>query len=161
MAWKLYDGYNSSDKDKPLNLNSQIIKDLYNKLLGFYYNQYQLPLQTRWGYELRTAKQYLDRRIAHIDFAYWFIEEIEKNYRNPPKSYLNDWKLFQSWLHNSKLNIQIKCIVNFAGYFYEPLMQFMVGQDTVSQIYQKGQLVNLPPGQRAHEMPDKVYVRIS
>ncbi|EXX52540.1 uncharacterized protein OCT59_018385 [Rhizophagus irregularis] len=44
LAWKLHDGYDSSDKDKPLNINSQIIKDLYDSLLGFHYNQYQLPL---------------------------------------------------------------------------------------------------------------------
>lgn len=60
LAWKLHDGYDSSDRDKPLNINSQIIRNLYDGLLGFHYNQYQLPLRTRWGYELRTAKQYVD-----------------------------------------------------------------------------------------------------
>lgn len=30
LAWKLHDGYDASDKDKPLNINSQIIKDLYS-----------------------------------------------------------------------------------------------------------------------------------
>src|SRR3954451_8804663 len=73
LAWKLHDGYDSSDKDKPLNINSQIIRELYDGLL---YNQYQLPLRSCWGYELRTAKQYLDRHSAHIKFASWFIEKM-------------------------------------------------------------------------------------
>ncbi|CAG8531686.1 2437_t:CDS:2 [Rhizophagus irregularis] len=103
LAWKLHDGYDSSDKDKPLNINSQIIKDLYD------------------------TKQYLDRHIAHTEFANWFIGEIERN--NTPKSYLNDWYLFRFWLLDSKLNIQIRCLVKFAEHFYEPLMQFIVGKD--------------------------------
>ncbi|CAG8843567.1 19515_t:CDS:1, partial [Gigaspora margarita] len=90
LAWKLNDGYDSSDKDKPLNINSQVIRNLFSGLLGFQYNQYQLPLRTRWCYELRTAKQYLDRRVAHIDFTNWFINKLE-NYNNTPKQYLNDW----------------------------------------------------------------------
>jgi hypothetical protein len=61
LAWKLHDGYDSSDKDKPMNINSSIIKDLYNALLGFHFNQYQLPLRARWGYELQTARQYINR----------------------------------------------------------------------------------------------------
>ncbi|CAI2172691.1 20113_t:CDS:2 [Funneliformis geosporum] len=51
-----------------------------------------------------------------------------KNHKTS-KQYLGDWSLFQSWLYDSKLNIQIKCLVNFAEHFYEPLMQFMIGQD--------------------------------
>ena len=77
--------------------------------------------------------------------------------RKTSKQYLNDWSLFQSWLLNQKLNIQIKCLVNFAEHFYEPLMQFLIGQDTALRIYQNGKLTKLPPGRRAHEMPDKVY----
>ena len=38
LAWKLHDGYDASDKDKLLNINSLIIKDQYNALLGFYFN---------------------------------------------------------------------------------------------------------------------------
>ena len=105
---------------------------------------------------MKTAKQYLDRHSAHIEFTNWFIKELE-NRKNPPKSYLNDWRLFQSWLADPKLNIQIKCLVNFAEHFYEPLMQFMVGQDTIPRIYQDEQLIALPPGRRAHEMPDKIF----
>ncbi|PKY52833.1 hypothetical protein RhiirA4_470718 [Rhizophagus irregularis] len=156
LAWNLHDGYNSSDKDKPLNINASIIKKLYDGLMGFHYNQYQLPLRSRWGYELRTAKQYLDRREAHILFARWFITQLE-NYHNTPKAYLNDWRLFESWLSNSIVNIQVKCLVNFAEHFYEPLVQFIVGQDPNLRIIQNGQLVQLPFGRRAHEVPDKVY----
>lgn len=79
-----------------------------------------------------------------------------ENYQNVPKSYLNEWYLFKSWLNDPKLNIQIKCLVNFAEHFYEPLMQFMVGYDPIPRIYQNNQLVTLPSGRRAHEMPDKV-----
>ncbi|RIB27756.1 hypothetical protein C2G38_1694737 [Gigaspora rosea] len=75
-----------------------------------------------------------------------------------PKSYLNNWYLFQLWLLDPKLNIQIKCLVNFAEHFYEPLMHFLIGQDKIPRIYQNNQLNILPPGRRAHKMPDKVYV---
>ncbi|RIB26422.1 hypothetical protein C2G38_2163516 [Gigaspora rosea] len=155
LAWKLHDGYDSSDKDKSLNINSQIIKDLYDGLLGYHFNQYQLPLRLRWGYELKTAKQYLNRRLAHIEFTQWFITEMEKH--KTPKSYLNDWHLFRLWLLDPKLKIQIKCLVNFAEHFYEPVLQFLVGHDKIPRIYQNNQLSVLPPGRRAHEMPDKVY----
>jgi hypothetical protein len=155
LAWKLHDGYNFSNKDKPLNINSNIIRNLYDGLFGFHYNQYQLPLRSRWGYELRTAKQYQDRHKSHIQFTYWFIDKMANH--NALKSYLNDWYLFKSWINNdAKLNIKIKCLINFAEHFYESLMQFVVGQDSVLQIIQDGQLVLLPPGCKTHEMPDKV-----
>lgn len=112
--------------------------------MGFHYNQYQLPLRTRWGYELRTAKQYLNRYTAHLEFATWFIDEMKN--RNAPKQYINNWCLFRSWLLDSKLNIQIKCLINFADHFYEPLMQFLIGYDKVPRIYQNNKLSNLPPG---------------
>ena len=35
-------------------------------------------------------------------------------------------------------------------------MQFLIGQDPVPRIIQDDQLILLPPGRRAHEMPDKV-----
>ncbi|RIB24662.1 hypothetical protein C2G38_2139166 [Gigaspora rosea] len=153
--------YMSGDKkgavvlfNKKTNGNSLRI-DLYDGLLGYHYNQYQLPLRTRWGYELRTAKQFIDRRTAHVEFANWFVSELKNH--NTSKQYFNDWCLFQSWLLNSKLNIQIKCLINFAEHFYEPLTQFMTGQGKTPRIYQNNQFINLPPGRRAHEMPDKVY----
>jgi hypothetical protein len=50
--------------------NASLIKELYDGLMGFHYNQYQLPLHSRWDYKLQTAKQYLNRREAHILFAH-------------------------------------------------------------------------------------------
>ena len=40
--------------------------------------------------------------------------------------------------------------------FYEPLMQFMIGQDPCPRIYTESGFKALPNGRRAHEMPDKV-----
>ncbi|GET64031.1 hypothetical protein GLOIN_2v1761399 [Rhizophagus irregularis DAOM 181602=DAOM 197198] len=156
LAWNLHDGYNASDKDKPLNINSQIIKNLYDGLLGFHYNQYQLPFHSRWGYELQIAKQYLNRHAAHIEFTNWFIEKLEIR-KTTPKTYLENWHLFKTWLVDPKLNIQVKCLVNFAEHFYESLVQFMVKQDPIPWLYQNDQLITLPPGRRAHKMPDKVF----
>jgi hypothetical protein len=156
LAWKLHDGYDSSDRDNPLNINAQIIKNLYDGLLGFHHNKYQLPLRSRWGYELQTAKQYLSRHAAHIEFTNWFTESLE-NLKTTPKAYLENWQLFKIWLADPILNIQVKCLVNFATHFYEPLAQFMVKQDPIPRLYQNDQLITLPPGRRAHEMPDKVF----
>ncbi|RIB05986.1 hypothetical protein C2G38_2218178 [Gigaspora rosea] len=101
--------------DKPFNINSQIIKNLYIGLLRFYYEQYQLPLCSKWEYELQTAKQYLNRHIAHIEFTQWFIKELEN--------------------------------LTFAEHFYKPLMQFMVGHNPISWVYQNNELVTLPSSQ--------------
>lgn len=64
-----HDEYNSSNKDKPLNIKSKSIQDLYDGLFRFHFSQYQMPIRGRWGYELRTA-------IA----------------------YISDWHLFRDWL---------------------------------------------------------------
>ncbi|RIB03307.1 hypothetical protein C2G38_2123347, partial [Gigaspora rosea] len=85
-----------------------------------------------------------------------FITQLE-NYYKTPNSYLRDWQLFKSWITNPKLNIQIKCMVNFAEHFYEPLIQFMVGQEPISHIIQNDKLIKLSPGRRAYEMTEKVY----
>ncbi|RIB20651.1 hypothetical protein C2G38_2178764 [Gigaspora rosea] len=155
LAWYLHDGYNSSNKGKPLNIKSDWIQKLYDTLLGYHFSQYQLPIRGRWGYELRAAKQYLDRREAHLKFANWFIRELENN-QNTPAAYLSDWCLFRDWLLNKKLNIQVQCLVTFGEHLYEPLMQFMVGKDPIPRIQVENQLDQLPPGRRAHEMLDKV-----
>ena len=60
LTWNLHNGYDSSDKDKPMNITSEKIRNLYDSLLGYHFTQYQLPLQSRWGYELQTARQYLE-----------------------------------------------------------------------------------------------------
>lgn len=155
LTWSLHDGYDSSDKDKPMNITSEKIRKLYDSLLGYHFTQYQLPLQSRWGYELQTAKQYLERCETHIEFANWFISKME-NCPKSPSSYLNDWKLFLSWLTSTNLNVQIRCLVRLGEIFYEPLMQFMIGQDPHPRIYTESGFKNLPNGRRAHEMPDKV-----
>ncbi|RIB30789.1 hypothetical protein C2G38_2151764 [Gigaspora rosea] len=47
LTWYLHNGYNSSDKDQPLGMTSEIINQLYDSLIGFHFNQYQEPLRTR------------------------------------------------------------------------------------------------------------------
>ena len=79
-----------------------------------------------------------------------------ENCPKTPSSYLNDWKLFLSWLTSTNLNVQIRCLVRLGEIFYEPLMQFMIGQDPHPRIYTESGFKNLPNGRRAHEMPDKV-----
>ncbi|CAG8846973.1 15637_t:CDS:1, partial [Racocetra persica] len=59
--------------------------------------RYQQPIRQRWLYELRTAKQYLDKREIHICFTQFFIEQLE-NAKNVPKSYLHKWQIFLKWL---------------------------------------------------------------
>jgi hypothetical protein len=154
LTWDLHDGYNLSDKGKPLGINSEIIRNFYKALLGYEFNQYQLPLRTRWGYELKTAKQYLEHRNVHIQFARWFIPMLENH--NTPDAYLDKWRLFNTWLLNLLVNIQIKILTQFGIYFYEPLFQFFVIQDPIPRILNNNTLEKLPPGCRAHEMPDKV-----
>ncbi|RIB13843.1 hypothetical protein C2G38_2040645 [Gigaspora rosea] len=119
-----------------------------------------MPICDCWSYELRTAKQYLEQHEKHIEFANWFIKMLEKNWRTPV-AYISDWRLFRDWLLNKKLNIQIQCLVTFGEYFYEPLMQFMVGTDTIPHIRLDNRLVQLLPGRRAHKMPDKINEWIS
>ena len=43
LAWNLHDGYDSSDKGKPMNMTSKKIQELYDSLLGFHFTQYQMP----------------------------------------------------------------------------------------------------------------------
>ncbi|CAI2188324.1 8221_t:CDS:2, partial [Funneliformis geosporum] len=80
----------------------------------------------------KDSKAILNRYTAHIEFTNWFIEKLE-NHKATPKAYLENWRLFQIWIVDPKLNIQIKCLVNFAEHFYEPLVQ------------------------HAHKMPDKIF----
>src|SRR5436305_1780470 len=110
------------------------------------------PIQSRWRYELQTAKQYLERCNAHIEFSNWFINTLE-SYPKAPSSYINDWKLFLVWLMDVKLNIQICCLVRLGEIYYEPLMQFITGQDPIPRIHTESGYKNLPNGRRAHEMP--------
>ncbi|CAB4380068.1 unnamed protein product [Rhizophagus irregularis] len=155
LAWELHDGYDSSDKNKALDMTGEKIKELYQNYLGIHFTQYQRPICGRWGYELLTIKQYLERRTFHLAFADWFIESLE-NLHKPPQAYVQKWRLFMQWMQDPKLTIQIKCLMRFGVCFYEPLMQFIVGQDPKPRIIHENNLEQLPPGCRAHEMPDKV-----
>ncbi|RIB05445.1 hypothetical protein C2G38_596117 [Gigaspora rosea] len=155
ITWHLHNGYGNNNSGAPMNIKSDYIQDLYKALIGYCHSQYQMPLQTHWGYELRTAEQYLERRESHLQFAEWFIRTL-KSYPNATPSYLNNWRLFHTWLNDKKLNIQLKCLVKFGNHFFNPLMEFIVGQDNVPRIFNGKDWINLPPGRRAHEIPDKV-----
>lgn len=155
LAWELHDGCDSSDKDMPHNITRQKIHDLYKEYFGFSFNQYQRPIRGRWGYELLSAQQYLERHDYHLEFGNWFIQAL-RTLHKPSETYINKWRLFLEWLQNPKLTIQVKCLVRFGKYFYEPLMQFIAGQDPIARIYHEDYYEKLPSGHRAHEMPDKV-----
>jgi hypothetical protein len=155
LVWELHNGYDKTDKDKPLGMKAEIIYNLYKTRLNFDMNQYQKPMRSRWLYELKTAEQYLKCKQAHIQFVEWFIPKLCT--LKTPKSYLNKWRLFQTWLNDPQLNIQIKCLVKFGKEFYEPMMTFLNGFDPQPKIFiENNEFVPLPPGYRAHEMPEAV-----
>ncbi len=58
LAFYLYDGYDESNKDNPLNIKAETIYQLYKELLDYNLTKYQKPIKQRWLYELKTAKQY-------------------------------------------------------------------------------------------------------
>ncbi|CAG8820025.1 12905_t:CDS:2 [Gigaspora margarita] len=62
---------------------------------------------------------------------------------------------------NPTFNIQIKYLVNFAEHFYEPLVQFVVTQDPISQIMQDGKLVQLPNNNIEMFFADKLLEAIN
>jgi hypothetical protein len=71
------------------------------------------------------------------------------------------WKISYSWLNNTKLNLQLRCLVKFGEEFFKPIYEFFIGYDPIPRVYNlNGKVVTLPPGNRAHEMPDKVMVWI-
>ncbi|RIB11928.1 hypothetical protein C2G38_2202146 [Gigaspora rosea] len=73
LAWDLHDGYDKSDKDKPMGVRSDYIRVLYEERFKYELTKYQQPIWSRWLYELVCAKQYLERRNIHIQFAEWFL----------------------------------------------------------------------------------------
>ncbi|PKK68701.1 hypothetical protein RhiirC2_713177 [Rhizophagus irregularis] len=160
LAFYLHDGYNESDKDNPLNMKADVIRQLYKELLNYDLTKYQKPIRTRWLYELRTAKQYFERYAAHLQFAQWFVQKLSI-IKKVPQRYIEKWKIFYSWLNNTKLNLQLRCLVKFGEKFFEPIYEFLTGYDPIPRVYNlDGKIVTLPPGNRAHEMPDKVMVWI-
>ena len=74
-------------------------------------------------------------------------------HRNP---ILKKWTIFNKWLDGYYLNIQIKSMIKFGEQFYESIYQFLTGKDTMPRILDNNCVITLPPGNRAHEMPDKV-----
>ena len=157
IAYQLHDGYKDSDRDSPMNMKSSIIKSLYWTLLKYSLTQYQKPISTRWLYQLRTGEQYLARRDFHLQFVSWLIPSL-KNSKNVPLTYLKKWEVFQDWLQNSILNFQIKCMVKFGKQFYAEVISFLMSHDKTPRMMQNGTLVHLPPGNRAHELPDQILL---
>jgi len=47
-------------------------------------------------------------------------------------------------------------MIKFGEQFYESIYLFLIGKDTIPRILDNGHMITLPPGNRAHEMPDKV-----
>ncbi|RIB27344.1 hypothetical protein C2G38_2160854 [Gigaspora rosea] len=123
LAFYLHDGYDLSDKDSPLNLKSNIIRNLYKAVFNYELTKYQQPIQQRWLYELKAAKQYLSRIEIHKQFAPYFLEKLNKA-SNVPKSYIQKWKIFNEWINDIQLTLQIKCLVKFGEEFYKPFYQF-------------------------------------
>jgi hypothetical protein len=155
LAYHLHSGYNESDKDNPLNMKNETIKKLYKTLLNVDFNKYQKPITSRWLYQLITARQYLERREIHLQFTQWFVQELECS-RNVPEGYLHKWKTFQEFLVNEKLNIEILIMVKFGEWFYERIMNFLIGSDKYPYIIQGTSSSPLPNGYRAHQMPEMV-----
>jgi hypothetical protein len=73
LAFYLHDGYDLSDKDNPLNLKASVIRNLYKILFDYDLTKYQQLIRQRWLYELKTAKQYLERYEVHKQFAQYFL----------------------------------------------------------------------------------------
>lgn len=72
--------------------------------------------------------QDLERRNIHIEFVAWFLLKL-KSLKKALHSYIQKWELFQSWLNDSELNIEIQCLVKFGQEFYRPFAEFLVGYD--------------------------------
>ncbi|CAG8699798.1 25944_t:CDS:2, partial [Racocetra persica] len=157
LAFHLHDSYNVSDKDSLLNLKSEILHELYKVLFNFEMNKYQQPIRQWWLYELKTAKQYLNRREVHICFAQFFIKQLE-NAKNVSKSYLYKWQIFFKWLMDTQLNLQIQCLVKFDEKFYEPIYNFLISYNPTLQIYQQNNInITLLPGNHTYEMLDRLF----
>ncbi|CAB4404966.1 unnamed protein product [Rhizophagus irregularis] len=156
LVWDIHDGYDKTDKDKPMGIRSDYIRQLYEERFGYQLTKYQQPIRSRWLYELICAEQYLERRDIHIQFTEWFLSHLKAR-KKTPKAYIKKWELFQNWLHNPILNIQIKLLVRFGNDFYYPMAKFLTGYDSELQLsVQDSASVNLLPGRRAHQMSDFV-----
>ncbi|CAG8739217.1 7231_t:CDS:2, partial [Gigaspora margarita] len=154
LIWKLHNGYSESNKDNPINMKSSYIFDLYFELFGIRLTKFQKPLRQRWLYELQAARQLVERREHLEKFTLRFLNNLKLK-KKIPKTYLQKWELLQEWLMDPDLKIQVECLVKFGEKIYEPMMNFFIGSDKEPRVLQPdGQLLPLPPGRRAHEMPD-------
>ena len=105
-------------------MKTEIIYDLYKTLFNFDMNQYQKPMWSYWLYELKIVIQFLECKEAHKQFVKWFIPKLCL-LKNTPKAYLSKQKLFEIWLNDSQLDIQIKCLIKFGKEFYELMVTFL------------------------------------
>ncbi|CAG8531225.1 754_t:CDS:1 [Acaulospora morrowiae] len=160
LVYYLHNGYSLSNKDTPCNMKASIIKELYKNFLNYDLKNYQQPIQQRWTYELKTAQQYFERYPFHQQFAPWIIQELQQ-WPNIPKAYLQKWILFNEWINNKELNLQLKCIVKFGEWFYEPIFNFLISYDPIPRIYQEDGIKLLLAGNRAHELPGQVIIWIN
>ncbi|CAJ0832563.1 5304_t:CDS:2 [Entrophospora sp. SA101] len=80
--------------------------------------------------------------------------------RNVPEGYLHKWKTFLEFLLNEKLNIEILIMVKFGEWFYERIINFLIGSDKHPYIIQGTSSKPLPNGYRAHQMPEMVEIWI-
>ncbi|CAG8730493.1 13518_t:CDS:2, partial [Gigaspora rosea] len=71
------------------------------------------------------------------------------------------WKVFIEWINNRKLNLQIKCMVQFGQFFHTKFFEFLTGIDNISRIPENNKSKCLPPEYRAHELPDQVSFWLS
>ncbi|RIB25071.1 hypothetical protein C2G38_2241643 [Gigaspora rosea] len=126
ITWDLHNGYDKNDKDKPMGIQSDYIRMLYEERFEYKLIKYQRPIRSRWLYELICAEQYLERRTIHIQFTEWLLARLKAR-NNTPKLYIKN------------------------GKFYYPIIKFLTRYDPVLQNFMS---INLPPGRRAHQMPD-------
>jgi hypothetical protein len=159
LTYHLHDGYSDSNKESPLNMKSDLIRKLYWRLLQYPLKTYQKPISSRWLYQLTTAQQYLTNKDTHKIFAQWFSAELEQS-QNVPSGYLKKWRVFLNWLEDSKLNIELECMVRFGEAFYEKVFKFLTGFDALPRVVIENGTKCLPLGNRAHEIPDKVLIWI-
>ncbi|RIB26291.1 hypothetical protein C2G38_2030320 [Gigaspora rosea] len=68
-------------------VSNVVIESIQNEGLDvmkwYHYNQYQMPLRSRWGYELQTAKQYLNRTFLRtLNTIYGWLRSYSTYYTN-------------------------------------------------------------------------------
>ncbi|PKK61653.1 hypothetical protein RhiirC2_816295 [Rhizophagus irregularis] len=156
LTWELHDGYSKSNKETPMGINSDHIRLLYQERIQYKLPKYQQPIRSRWLYELTCAEQYLEHREAHIQFVNWFLPCL-KSRKNTPKTCIKKWELFEAWLHDPFLNIQIKVLIRFGKDFYRPFAKFVTGYDpNIQELIPNLSDITTFSGRRSHQMSDFV-----